>query len=369
MSNTMLKPVMYSFTSVVIAVILLVSSLAIGSFNPFVGNLPGASLNGSPFEDISTDNLTLMESLLYPANYEVISERPFIIRVDYTNAYSVSESQAELAAQQFVNRVFSNQSVQQLEVDRRLTKLSRALPRWAIWFKNNTYSDGTHIDARITVNAITGGIIGYSGSPIMCQGEVANQSTAEKYATTALEELGYYIPANLRIYYINWTSYSNENDVTYRFVFQQVVNGSMVDTRIGTISVEINGITGGIEYFSYQWIQVDEIPTEGIVSVDRLGDGAVLTLYSVSPDIEDFNEIKPQEFRLCWVKDDLLRSGRTTVFDAFTGDVLYLMDSYGTQQSEDEVRMSFLIPLLISVIPAALFYLGINRHLRQQTRL
>jgi len=368
MSNTMLKPVMYSFTSVVIAVILLVSSLVIGSFNPFVGNLPGASLNGSPFEDISTDNLTLMESFMYPANYEVISERPYIIRVNYTDAYSVSEIQAELAAQEFINKVFSNQSVQQLEIDRRITKLSRALPRWTICFKNNTYSDGTHIDARITVNAITGGIIGYSGSPIMCQGEVSNQSTAEKYATTALEELGYYIPANLRIYYINWTSYSNENDVTYRFRFQQFVNDSMVDTRIGTISVEIDGITGGIEYLSYQWIQVDEIPTDGIVSVDRLGDGAVLTLYSVFQDIEDFNEIKPQEFRLCWVKEDL-SSGRTTVFDAFTGDVVYLMDSFGTQQSQDEVRMSFLIPLLISVIPATLLYFGTKRILQRKFEL
>lgn len=368
MSSVRYKPVMYSLTSVLVAVILLISSLLISSMGSSVGVLPGNSLMESPFAEISTENLTSMESLLYPANYEVISERPFIIRVDYTNAYSVSEIQAELAAQQFVNRVFSNQSVQQLEVERRLTKLSRALPRWTICFKNNTYSDGTHIDARITVNAITGGIIGYSGSPIMGQGEVANQSTAEKYATTALEELGYYIPANLRIYYINWTSYSNENDVTYRFRFQQVVNGSMVDTSIGTISVEIDGITGGIEYLSYQWIQVDEIPTEGIVSVDRLGDGAVLTLYSVFQDSEDFNEIKPQEFRLCWVKEDL-SSGRTTVFDAFTGDVVYLMDSFGTQQSQDEVRMSFLIPLLISVIPATLFYFGTKRLLHQQMKI
>jgi len=365
MSSMRYKPVMYSLTSVLVAVILLISSLLISSMGPSVGELPGNSLIESPFAEISTDNLTSMESLLYPANYEVISEKPFIIRVDYTNAYSVSEIQAELVAQQFVNRVFSNQSVQQLEVDRRLTKLSRALPRWTICFKNNTYSDGTHIDARITVNAIAGGIIGYSGSPIMRQGKVTNQSIAETYAMKAMKELGYQIPLNSRLFRMNSTDPSEQDDVTYRFRFQEVVNDSMVDTRIGTISVEIDGITGGIEYFSYQWIQVDEIPTEGIVSIVRLGDGAVLTLYRVSQDIEDFNEIKPQEFRLCWVEKDL-RSGRTTVFDAFTGDVVNTMDSFGTPQSQDEVRMIFLLPLLISVIPATLLYLGTRKLLRQQ---
>ncbi len=78
----------------------------------------------------------------------------------------------------------------------------------------------------------------------------------------------------------------------------------------------------------------------------------------------DYNEIGPLEFRLCWVKEDL-SSGRTTVFDAFTGEVVYLMDSFGTQQSEDEEGMSFLTLLLISVIPATLFYFGTKRLLHQ----
>ncbi|MFX1579567.1 MAG: hypothetical protein ACFFBJ_07945 [Promethearchaeota archaeon] len=357
MRSIMLKPALYSLTSVVIAAILLVSSLAIGNLNSSVGNLPGASLNALPFEDISTDNLTSMESFMYPADYDVISEKPYIIRVDYTNDYSVSVIDAELAAQQFVTKVFSNLSVQQLEINRLFTEMSKALPRWTISFKN--------INARVIVNAITGGIIGYSGSPIMCQGEVVNQSTAEEYATTALKELGYHIPVNLRIYSMNWTSYVNENDVTYRFRFQEVVNGIMVDSRIGTISVEIDGITGGIEYFSYQWIQVDDIPTDGVVSINAMGYGSILTLYRVSQDVEDFNEIKPQEFRLCWVKEDLW-SGKTTVFDAFTGDLLYTVDSFGSLHSQDAVRLSFIMPLIVSVLPATLLYLGAKRILRQK---
>ncbi|NHI82692.1 MAG: hypothetical protein EAX81_00120 [Candidatus Thorarchaeota archaeon] len=358
------SPVGYSLASVVVAAILLVSSLVVGTTDSSMRVLPGVPLDDSPFSDISTDNLTSLESVLYPSNYEVISERPFIIRVDYQGVCLITSFEAEQVAQQFVDKVFSNQSVQQLEIDRRLTKLSRALPRWIISFKNNTYLDSEHIEARVTVNAVTGGIIGYSGNPIMCQGKVANQSTAEKHAATALKELGYRIPVNARIFRINWTGYFDENDVTYRFRFQEFASDTMVDTRIGTISVEIDGISGGIEFLSYQWIQVDEIPTQGIVSVGSLGYDAVLNLFRVSEDYEDFNEIGPQDFRLCWVKDDL-ESG-ITVLDAFTGDVLYAIDYLGAVHSQDEVRSMFLAPLLISAIPATLLYFGTRKILRRQ---
>ena len=215
------------------------------------------------------------------------------------------------------------------------------------------------------MNAITGGIIGYSGSPIMCQGIVANESTAEEYATTALKELGYHIPANSRMVYTDRTvDYFNESDATYRFRFQEVANETMIDTGIGTISVEIDGITGGIERLSYQWIQVDEVPTDGIVSINAMEYSAVLTLYRVSQDSEDFNKIGPQEFSLCWMMKDY-RSG-ITVFDAYTGDVLYLIDYLGAVQSQDEVRAIFLVPLLVSAIPAALLYLGTRKILRRQ---
>jgi hypothetical protein len=352
------KPAGYSLVSVVIAAILLASSLVIGTTDSSTLVLPGVSLNDSPFADISTDNLTSMESVLYPPNYEVISERPYIIRVDYQSAHLITEYEAEQAAQQFIAKVFSNQSIQQLEIDRTITDLWRVLPRWKINFRNNTISEGIHIEARVIVNAITGGIVGYSGNPIMCQGEVANQSTAEEYATTALKEFGYHIPVNSRIVYIDEIDHFNQNASTYRFQFQEVVNGTMVDTLIGTIYVEIDGVTGGVERFSYEWMQVAEIPTKGIASIDRIGYSAVLTLARVSE--EDYNEIGPQEFRLCWVKEEIW-SGTTTVFDAFTGDIVHVLDSFGSLQSQDEVRMIFLTPLLISAIPATLLYLGTRK--------
>lgn len=350
-------PARFSPISLAVAVILLISSVVIGRGDPSVRALPGVPLSETPFADISTDNLTSMESILYPSNYEVISKRPYIMRVNYQTTHLITEYEAEQAAQQFIDKVFSNQSVQQLEIDRRLTDLFGALPRWMLYFEN--------IDARVTVNAITGGIIGYSGSPIMCQGEVTNQSTAEDYATTALKELGYHIPVNSRLAYIDSMDHYNENFSTYYFRFQEVANDTMIDTGIGTISVELDGSSGGIDRFSYQWIQVDEIQTDGIVSVDAMGHGAVLTLYRVSQDSEDFNIIGPQEFSLCWIMKDY-RSGTTTVYDAYTGDVLCMMDTFGAVHSQDEVRVIFLAPLLISAVPATLLYLGTRKIFRRK---
>ena len=341
----------YSLISVIVALILIASSVVIGTTDSSTLVPPGVSLSDTPFADIATDNLTSMESVLYPSNYEVISERPYIIRVDYQGAHLITEYEAEQAAQQFMYKVFSNLSVQQLEIDRRVTQLFRVLPRWKLSFEN--------INARVTVNAITGGIIGYSGDPIMCQGEATNEPTAEEYATTALKELGYNIPVNSRLVYIDKSDIFGTNFSTYYLQIQEVANNTMIDGEIGTIKLELDGRSGGIERLQYQWIQVDEIPTNGIVSINAIVHDAVLTLYMIPEG--DYNEIGPQEFRLCWIT-----SLGTTVLDAFTGEVLYVMDTLGGVHSQGEVRPIFLAPLLISAIPATLLYLGTRKILRKQ---
>ena len=362
MISTLNRPAGFSLVSVVIAVLLLFTSLAFGTTDSSKLVPPGVSLNDTLFADIVVDNLTPVESFLYPSNYEVISERPYIIRVDYQEDQLISNYEAEQEALQFINEVFSNQSVQQLEIDRRVTRLDGFLPRWIIGFKNNTVSDGIHIEAWVTMNAITGAIIGYSGNPILCQGEIANQSTAEEYAATALKELGYYIPVNSRLVYTDNSQIYGTNYSRYYFTFQEVVNNTMIDGEIGSIHVELDGISGGIERLLYEWIPIVEIPTEGFASSNTIGYGAVLTLFRIPEG--DYNEIGPQEFRLCWVKDDF--SSGTTVLDAFNGEVLYVIDYLSTVHSQDEVRMSFLIPLLISAIPATVLYFGARKILRKQ---
>jgi hypothetical protein len=358
------KPAMYSLVSAMVAVILFSSSLVIGGLGSTQSVLPGVALADSPFIEISTDNLTLMESLVYPSSYEVISERPYIMRVDYQTTHLITKYEAEQAAQQFIAKVFSNQSVQQLEIWDLTTKLSRALPIWSLSFINNTQSEVHHIDATVTVNAITGGIIGYVGRPILCQGVAANRSIAENCAITALTELGYHIPVNLRMFHNSRADPTKEGDITHRFGFQQVVNNTMIDNEIGSICIEIDGITGGVHYLSYKWIQIDTIPIRGIVSTNGLGYDPVLTLDRVSHDPEDYNRIGPQEFRLCWiaVRNEL------TAFDAFTGDVVYVADTFGTVHYQDQVGGIFLATIItfISAIPATLVYLSTRKVLRRQ---
>ena len=96
------NPARFSPISLAVAVILLISSVVIGRGDPSVRALPGVPLSETPFADISTDNLTSMESILYPSNYEVISKRPYIMRVNYQTTHLITEYEAEQAAQQFI---------------------------------------------------------------------------------------------------------------------------------------------------------------------------------------------------------------------------------------------------------------------------
>ncbi|RDE16556.1 MAG: hypothetical protein C4K47_01555 [Candidatus Thorarchaeota archaeon] len=359
------RPALYAIASVAAAIILFITALVTGSSGSSVRVLPGVSLIDSPFAELGTDPLIAMGSLLYPANYEIVNERPYIIRVDYHDADSVTEPEAEGAAQQFINEVFTNESIQQLEVDRRLTQLRGALPKWTINFRNNTYSVPIHIEASVTVNALSGEIIGYAGRPILCQGEADNQSTAEGYAIAAMKEMGYLIPSNSRVFSMNWTDPTAQNGVTYRFRFQEVCNDAMIDTRIGTLSVEIDAASGGLQFLSFEWIQMDEIPVEDVLSVDRVGDDALLTLVRVSE--ADFDEIRPQEFRLCWVRQEG-DSGRTLLLDAFTGDLVDARESFGVTHSQDYATWILLTPVLVSTVPAALFSLGTKELLRRRMK-
>ncbi|MFQ5834200.1 MAG: hypothetical protein ACE5H4_15965 [Candidatus Thorarchaeota archaeon] len=350
------KSFMYSVASATFAIILLSAALVVGSMGASVGPLPGIPLSESSFAELGTDSLTSMESLTYPTNYEILSGKPYIIRVDYQDVRLISELDAEHVAQQFIDAVFANESIQQLEVDRRSTQLWGALPKWTINFRNNTYSVPIDIEATVTVNAISGEVIGYIGEPILCQGEANNLSIAETYALSILRELNYHLPSDSRL------SISNKADafgLTYRFKFQQVSNGVLIDTEIGTLSLWIDASSGGLRFLSFDWIQIDEIPIDDVLSIDRIGDGAVLSLISVSET--GFDIRGPQELRLCWVKDDIL-SGRIQLLDAFNGELVAEWECLDVAHSQEYSEWIFLIPVLVSLIPAVMLSLWVKKN-------
>jgi hypothetical protein len=355
------KAALYSIASAICAIILFSGTLIIRSTGFSVGPLPGIPLSESSFAELGTDSLTSMESLLYPSTYEILSIKPYIIRVDFPDVGLVTGLEAERTAQQFIDEVFAEELVQQLEVERRTLKLDYygALPKWTINFRNNTYSVPIHFEATVRVNAISGGIIGYTGEPILCQGEADDQSIAETYALSILKDLNYTLPSNSRLSISNWT---DTDGLIYRFGLRQVVNGVLIDSAIGALSIEIVASCGGLRWLSFDWIQVDEIPIDDVLTIDRIGYGAVLSLIIVSEG--GFYEQGTKELRLCWVKDDIM-SGNTLILDAFNGELLEEWEYYGESQPQNYTGWIFLAPVLLSFIPAVTLSLWVKKKIHR----
>lgn len=345
MNNGNDKIKIYSIGSFMIAIMLLLLLLGTTCTGKNDGYLPGIPFADSHFTELGTDLLTPIESMVYPSTYVVQDEKPYIIKVDYSDFILISEFDAELSAQQFINEVFEEEKAQQLSIDRRTTELSGTLPKWTISFKNNTISEGISIEAMVSVNAISGGIIGYRGEPILNQGKAENQLMAEMNVISILQLLEYKIPNQSRFYT------SNKSDafgMTYQFMFQQVINNVMIDTGIGTLKVSIDASSGGLRSLSFNWISIEDIPTEGVISSDVVGDYSTLSLIKVSET--DFNTLGSQEFRLCWVKYDI-SSGEYTLLDAFNGDLVDIRESYD-KSYQNNVGWIFTIPIVFSLIPA-----------------
>lgn len=361
MGSLKFRSVMFSAISISAAFILLSSILIVGSTGSSVGALPGKSLSESSFAELGNDSLGSTEPRFYPPTYVVMSEEPFIIEVDYQDALLIPEQEAESVAQRFIDSVIAHELSQQLDIDRRSALIWGALPKWTINFRNNTYSIPISIEAKVTVNAISGAVIGYSGLPILCHGEIDNQSTAEYYALSALKYLDYQIPSNSRLTSTNKTD-TNDRIITYRFVFQQVSNDVLIDTGIGALTIELDASTGGVQFLSMDWIQIDQISTENVLPSERVSSDAVLSLIRVSAT--SFNDLVPQELQLCYVMQDWW-SGSILLLDPLTGDLIDERESFSVPHSLEFTGWRFLAPILVSSVPAAFLYLWIRRTLRK----
>lgn len=351
---------------VALAIILLSSALALSSA-PALTNagtshfeLPGVALSDSPFAELATDSLTPIESIVYPNTYVVKSQKPYVIEIDYQEEIAIFEATAKLIAWEFIENVFTPEEVQQLSIDDRCTRLWGVLPRWTISFWNNTFSEPHSFVATVIVNAISGGIVAYYGEPILNLGRVENQTIAESHVLTSLQNLGYLIPRQSRYIISNC---SNMNRMIYRLEFLQVTNAVLVHSGIGSIVLNLDAESGGILFLAYHWVPIDEIPIEDIVTSDRIGDGAVLSLTPVPLDGPNgLNELGPYDFRLCWLIDIIRHDEEipwtiheTLVIDAFSGEIVETVGYLGASTEQDE-RIMFLLPIIGAFIPSVVAY-------------
>jgi hypothetical protein len=311
-------------SSVVLAMLVFSSCILFIGADMSAIELPGIDVSESAFAELTNETPSVA---VYPQTYVVKSEKPFVMEFDYRDSPLLSESMARQMAWEFLERVLPPDHLSQLVIDDRLTELFGVLPRWMFAFPNSTVP--SHIVAFVTVNAISGDIMGYAGELLFPQGRISNRSAAEAAAVTILKELGYQIPAHSR-YTVENFSMNNE---FYRFSFKQAVGLVLIDSWIGSFSVLLDAESGGIRQYRITWIEIDHVPTDGIIS-PSIGDADTsrLVLTSVGSNTS-MNHLDSFQLRLCWLVDiwgyppgDI---DETLAIDAFSGDIVGRIDYYG----------------------------------------
>jgi hypothetical protein len=294
--------------------------------------LPGIDVNESAFAELINETPSVA---VYPQTYVVKSEKPFVIEVDYRDSQLLSESMAKRMAWEFLERVLPPDQLSQLVVDDPCTTLFGVLPRWMFLFANSTVPNS--FVAFVTVNAISGDIIGYAGEPLLPQGRIDNKSAAEAAAVAILKELGYQIPAHSRYRVENFSM----NKEFYRFSFEQAVGPVLIDW-VGWFSVLLDTESGGIREFRISWIEIDHVPTDGIIS-PSIGDmdTSRLVLTSVGNN-KSWDHLDSFQLRLCWLVDIGYPPGdpdETLAIDAFSGEIVGRNYYYG----EGEISLQMLM--------------------------
>lgn len=306
------------------------SSIILTLANSPLVELPGQDVSETAF--VGSIN-TIPPEQVYPSNYSIISEKPYIINIDYSDSRFISEFTAKQRAWNFIENMFPAEVVDQLEIDERLTELRGALPRWSISFWNATVDVPIHIVATVSVNAISGAIISYIGETLNPSGPVANLSSAEVLTASFIQSANLSILPHSRYTVSN---YSNMNREYFRFRFQQALDIVLVQLDIGSFTIELDRLDGGIRSFSYKWISFNEIDTDEIVDplVQAPTNPASKTLLLYLLHDQDLAVLSRITARLCWrVKSYQLSGPEEFILDAFSGEIVETLDYFGRSSS------------------------------------
>jgi hypothetical protein len=330
------RVIMVVTSSFVLAMLVFSSCILFTGADISAIELPGIDVSESAFAELTNETPSVA---VYPQTYVVKSEKPFVIEFDYRDSQLLSESMAKQMAWEFLERVLPPDQLSQLVVDDPCTTLFGVLPRWMFLFANSSSTVPIHIVAFVLVNAISGDIMGYAGEPLLPQGRIDNKSAAESAAVAILKELGYQIPAHSRYRVENFWM----NKEFYRFSFTQAVGPVLIDSVIGSFSVLLDAESGGIQNYCFQWIEIDHVPTDGIVS-PSIGDmnTSRLVLTSVGNNKSMMEDLDSFQLRLCWLVDIGYPPGdpdETVAIDAFSGDIVGRIYYY----DEGEVSLQMLM--------------------------
>jgi len=214
----------------------------------------------------------------YPQSYTEEYNTSYAIYGDYADNITITENEAVDAAIKHLKDYLPEPMTEDLRVAESEDHaypgvpfvITNSWPRWAM----TLLSDSFH--ANIYVNALSGSVVqAYIRANISQFLEFESFSpesplTAERVEEAAkeyLQLLNYtLLPNAMYEGLVHKPAYFDGDSNYYTLSFRQVVNGVFV--QYGYLNMEIDGETGLVSTFAYRWIDINEIPTERVISVE-----------------------------------------------------------------------------------------------------
>jgi hypothetical protein len=216
--------------------------------------------------------------VVYPQSYTVEYNTSYAIYGDYGDNITITESEAVDAAFKHLKDYLPESMTEDFRVveleDHTFPGVPFVItsywPRWAM----TLIAPSFHAD--IFVNALSGGVVYtniWANESQLLEFESFSPESplthehAEEAAKEYLQLLNYTLPPNAMYEGpVRKPAYFYGDDDYYTISFHQVVNGVLV--QYGHLRLRIETETGLVSEFVYRWIDINEIPTERVISVE-----------------------------------------------------------------------------------------------------
>ncbi len=289
-------------------------------------DMTGISLEGTPLEQSTFSNRSSTENQgYYPNSYKVVTSRPYVIERDYAEyipRIEINLSEALDIALEWLQRV----GPPFVEWNLFTYSNSTSPPSWTLRFSHPDFS------AYVIVDSIFGLIIEYESKYLHEYDPTPiSLSEAEEFVHKFLKEEQIQLPSNS--FYIRGQPYDCQR--FYTLVFQEYVGPIKIEGSI--VEIRASAFTRSISYYINHWIGINDIQTQGVVSLNYVKQSAVEqlgffvnldNLYWFEPELSlaNYHSNDTDQYRLAWTislsgeqQDNLFEA---TIFsDAYSGNV------------------------------------------------
>jgi hypothetical protein len=366
-----------------IIAILILLSLSAFSISTVFGNaldlslenrFVGQSINETIFANISSSEPS---TVMFPGSPIQITEDSITMEIADTEADLVNLTDATESAILFMNQFEYIASIN-FTLDENWCRLVSAPARWTLRFYNTVAS------VYVSVNAITCSVIAYSIRWIGPSPYVRNvDSSILSVHGIELATLRFFEENNFTLsshsHYITATLEYNIRYLThnvYAVRFFEVVNNSLVDGNVIVFYLDV--LTGNVVSFSYRWIYIDEIPTDGIID-KTLGKEYALDYINQESNerftrithtallFKNFGSSKSISYFLCWAVYTDNSEFAVVYVNAKNGEIISTEDHAIISAFIDNTRLdlvSIVFPFVLSISVGLIAYSTVNHFTR-----